>query len=496
MPLLNSAVAFLMNTTDGSKASLQTNYTKTTYLIQKDSAGVFKGWFMVLIADTAYVNGDFSKLNKNTYQQRDPAYSGRLMYFNINGKFAGGWRYQNGAITKTLTLTNAAASGGQQQINAARPKTTMSTGGCTVTPIVSVSWICAGNPTPTTASIRTNSVSCEPTYYVTGYILECSGGGGSSDGGAGGGGSNNTPGAGGNTSFPSPIEQGCKSVAPASVDGKQVNLQPPVPTTPDDPCLVKPPVPDPVAPKPPKIIMDSLLKNFPCAVRLILDKLAQNGVYGDLVKPFTTTGMPDLSWNNSQMPFNQINTSGGNPIYQLGETTVIGQSYNATINLNTSMLQNSSQLLIASVAIHETLHAVINYNLQMAGYNKADGNVTLNSWLFGIDSWYEIKGLPSNFSNHYLMMDYYFDQAVTALSQWGNNAHTTKEYQMTMLYGLNNPGENDSSTSAQFVAKTQRLKTEYNELLKKFSITEADLNVYWKSQLNSTTNKLPSSGCN
>ncbi|MES2064978.1 MAG: hypothetical protein V4456_23880, partial [Bacteroidota bacterium] len=290
------------------------------------------------------------------------------------------------------------------------------------------------------------------------------------------------------------IDQGCKSLAPASVDGKKVNLQPPVPTTPDDPCLVKPP--EPVVPKPPKVIVDSLKKNFPCAVKLILDKLAQNGVYGDFVKPFTTTGMPDLSWNNSQMPFNQINSPGGDPIYQLGETTAIGQSYNATINLNTSMLQNSSQLLIAAVAIHETLHAVINYNLQMAGYNKADGNVTLNSWLFGIDSWYEIKGLPSNFSNHYLMMDYYFDQAVTALSQWDNNAHTTKEYQMTMLYGLNNPGENDSSTSAQFVAKTQRLKTEYNELLKKFNITEADLKVYWKSQLNSTINKLPSSGCN
>ncbi|MES2060935.1 MAG: hypothetical protein V4456_03390 [Bacteroidota bacterium] len=240
MPLLNSAVAFLMNTTDGSKASLQTNYTKTTYLIQKDSAGVFKGWFMVLIADTAYVNGDFSKLNKNTYQQRDPAYSGRLMYFDINGKFAGGWRYQNGAITKTLTLTNATTTGGGPQINSEKPKA-VNTVGCITKTVTTVTWACVDtapvSPPKWNASVRTNA---ECVAYVTvKSVEECTYGGG-------GGGGNNIPGTGGNTNFPSPIEQGCKSLAPASVDGKQVNLQPPVPTTPDDPCLVKPPVPEPV----------------------------------------------------------------------------------------------------------------------------------------------------------------------------------------------------------------------------------------------------------
>jgi hypothetical protein len=244
MPLLNSSVAFLMNTTDGSKATQQNNYTKTTYLIQKDSVGVFKGWFMVLIADTTYINGDFSKLDKNTYQQRDPAYSGRLMYFNINGKFVGGWRYQNGVITKTLTLTSAATAGGGPQINSENPKGTMGVGSCTVTPVVTVSWICAGfDGTNHTASIRTNDVACEPSYSVTGYALECSGGG------SGGGGGSTNPGDGtggnnGNTNFPAPPKPPCLNVA--SVDGKQVNLQPPVPTNPvptnpDDPCAVKPP---------------------------------------------------------------------------------------------------------------------------------------------------------------------------------------------------------------------------------------------------------------
>ncbi|MES2061127.1 MAG: hypothetical protein V4456_04355 [Bacteroidota bacterium] len=193
---------------------------------------------MVLIADTAYVNGDFIKLNKNTYQQRDPANSGRLMYFDINGKFAGGWRYQNGAITQTLTLTNATTTGVGPHINSEKPKA-VNTVGCITKTVTTVTWACVDtgpvSPPKWNASVRTNA---ECVAYVTvKSVEECT---------YGGGGGNNTPGTGGNTGFPSPIEQGCKSLAPASVDGKQVNLQPPVPTTPDDPCLVKPPEPEPV----------------------------------------------------------------------------------------------------------------------------------------------------------------------------------------------------------------------------------------------------------
>ena len=136
------------------------------------------------------------------------------------------------------------------------------------------------------------------------------------------------------------------------------------------------------------INIDSLFKHFPCAVALIINNLGECGTYSELVQPFMSDGMgqPNLTWTNGPLTWNQTDPNGGIS-NSLGETSTIGNTYSATITLNTNMLQNSSKLLIASAAIHETLHAVINYKLKIAGYNVADGNVTLGSWLFGIDSW-------------------------------------------------------------------------------------------------------------
>lgn len=94
------------------------------------------------------------------------------------------------------------------------------------------------------------------------------------------------------------------------------------------------------------------------------------------------------------------------------------------------------------------------------------------------------------------MLDYYFDTAVSVLAKWDNNAHSTKEYQMTMLYGLNNPGEAEGTT-ASYMTKYLRLKDEYNSILTKYNITESQLGTYWKAQINTTnqSDKLPT-GCN
>lgn len=132
----------------------------------------------------------------------------------------------------------------------------------------------------------------------------------------------------------------------------------------------------------------------------------------------------------------------------------------------------------------------------MAGYDVKDGNASLASWMFGIDSWYTLTGLPTNFSNHYEMMDYYFDTAVSALADWDKNAHTIKEYRMIMLYGMDNPGDM-VGTGAYFQGKVMALNTEYHNLLTKYNISASDLDTYWKSQLKAPiSNRLPTSGCN
>ncbi|MDB5008301.1 MAG: hypothetical protein JWP45_2694 [Mucilaginibacter sp.] len=152
------------------------------------------------------------------------------------------------------------------------------------------------------------------------------------------------------------------------------------------------------------------------------------------------------------------------------------------------MLQNSSQLLIAA-AIHETLHAYINYNIVTSvggfptSYNP-DGN-----WFYSLDTWALINGLPSNYKDHYQMLSDYFDKAVTALASWDNNAHSTKEYQEAMLYGLDN-GTDGTPTQQSL------LQTEFNKILTKDTITTTGLDIFNKTNLNSVSNKLPTSGCN
>jgi hypothetical protein len=85
LPLYNSKVAFVPFNTDSSRINLANNYARTSYIISKDSLNNKRAWFMVLIADTAYINGNFAKLNLNTYKSRDKDFSGRLLYFTPDG---------------------------------------------------------------------------------------------------------------------------------------------------------------------------------------------------------------------------------------------------------------------------------------------------------------------------------------------------------------------------------------------------------------------------
>lgn len=87
------------------------------------------------------------------------------------------------------------------------------------------------------------------------------------------------------------------------------------------------------------------------------------------------------------------------------------------------------------------------------------------------------------------MLDDYFDKATAILAQFDNNAHTTKDYRMAMLFGLDNATDGNASQKAT-------LQTEFNSLLTKYNITSTDLNNFNSNNLNSTTNKLPTSGCN
>jgi len=428
---IDSSQQVIVSATQGQgNQSNAHSLSRSSFLILKQ-AGVYSAFIMTIIADPDYINNDYSKLANNTYQKHDRYFSGILLYTTPSGKLLKGWQYKNGKIAHSLTIGSAPTSGVVIQ----------NLGG----------------------GLKTNALVCTTwylDYYLDGeLVLTQSLGTSCVDNGLPDEeGFEQDNGDGGSNPFPSP-------------GGGSVNAYTPL-----------------------QIREDSLKKHFPCASKLIIDSLMKMPGYANLITGFNTPLKPDLSYRDSLMDWNKAGPN-STFIYQYGLTTrdTSRSPKSSIIFLNTSMLQNSSQFLIASVVIHETLHAIINYNIVEAFNNIFDGQ---ESWMDGINSWYLLKGLPNNFTDHYTMMDYYFSQATALLAQWDNNQHTSKEYAMAMLTGLDNPGTNNGN-NPNYALQVQMLQTEYNSLKSQYSITDADLNTFKTSNNNSApAAKLPNTGCN
>ncbi len=233
---------------------------------------------------------------------------------------------------------------------------------------------------------------------------------------------------------------------------------------------------------------DTLLANFPCAVRQILEGLEGVRNFSEMLEPFTTNARPNITYTDKNLPWN-LN---GNGQTMLGNTSVDqsgGLGLSSIVTLNDNMLQNSSKLMIAAAFIHETLHASINYNVELNNYNNVSNMHWNSSWVYSLDFFYDQNGLPPNFRDHSEMITTYFNQAVQTLQLFDNYQHTLKEYEMAMLFGL------DTSDSNATSDEKNRLNQEYLTLQVSFGISPGDLNTFWSNELNSTQNKLPNSGC-
>ncbi|MCJ8210039.1 hypothetical protein MUY27_09990 [Mucilaginibacter sp. RS28] len=251
------------------------------------------------------------------------------------------------------------------------------------------------------------------------------------------------------------------------------------------------PVPTPITVE---VITTPLRTNYPCADALILQNLMQQQDYVSLITQFQTSQRPSLTWQNGTLPWNQYDSQTGKYTYQEGATGEDPQSGMGTsmiITLNTSLLDNSSQLFIASTMIHESLHAYLRYNINLAYYNANNGYNNYPDWFSALDAFYTIKGLPSNYADHYEMLTDYFNKAVGILSSWDQNRHTQKEYVMTMLYGL------DTIDSSGVSADMKAIITQvFNDMKINNGITDSELNKFWRDNLNAkNSDRLPKSGC-
>jgi len=74
----------------------------------------------------------------------------------------------------------------------------------------------------------------------------------------------------------------------------------------------------------------------------------------------------------------------------------------------------SSQLLIAAIVIHETLHAYINYNIAIAQHNYNNSS----NWMMDLNNFYLMCNLPPNYSNHTMILEDYFEKSIAVLQAW------------------------------------------------------------------------------
>ncbi|WP_311951875.1 hypothetical protein [Mucilaginibacter terrae] len=69
--------------------------SKTIFVLLKNAGG-YRAFIMTLIADADYLKGDYTKLQNNHYNKRDPKFSGVLVYYTPEGKYSNNWTYKDG----------------------------------------------------------------------------------------------------------------------------------------------------------------------------------------------------------------------------------------------------------------------------------------------------------------------------------------------------------------------------------------------------------------
>ncbi|PWK80370.1 hypothetical protein LX99_00836 [Mucilaginibacter oryzae] len=77
-------------------------YSRSYYLLMTDGKKR-EAYILTIIADSAYINNDLSKLDHNTYRKHDPDFSGTILYFTPRGSYLGGYGYRNGQLMASGT---------------------------------------------------------------------------------------------------------------------------------------------------------------------------------------------------------------------------------------------------------------------------------------------------------------------------------------------------------------------------------------------------------
>lgn len=259
-----------------------------------------------------------------------------------------------------------------------------------------------------------------------------------------------------------------------------------------------------------EIKTDSLALTNPCMVKLILNKLLQNGTYSKMLQPFQsiilpngvrlqTSGLPNLSFAASS----QVYGAGGN--YMLGHTGPMFSGVSSKIHFNSSAISNASQLFLQLAAIHEVAHAYSRYYIKAGAYGYPVDTTRYSTWAMNIANFElaskGINGGYANFIDHSLFLENYVDNFVKILKDMNGTAYTDKQYQMAAIYGLDNPGDEPSGPHIVngvnlYTLNKSILAKSFNNLVTKFGITAAEKNSFYADNLvNVPANKKLPTNC-
>jgi len=104
------------------KVLYKQQYSRSSFLLLNDGKN-YKAYVMTIIADSAYINNDLSKLSLTTYRKRDPDFSGVVVYFTPTGKFVSSYGYKNGTLIPGPSANTASTGQNTNSINTSHLKT-------------------------------------------------------------------------------------------------------------------------------------------------------------------------------------------------------------------------------------------------------------------------------------------------------------------------------------------------------------------------------------
>ena len=101
-PVSSKTVSTALRNFSSGNIVYKKEYSRSSFVLLNNGQN-FKAYIMVTVADSAYLKGDMTKLERNTYQKREADFSGAVFYLTPKGSFVNGWFYKNGCIVNGIS---------------------------------------------------------------------------------------------------------------------------------------------------------------------------------------------------------------------------------------------------------------------------------------------------------------------------------------------------------------------------------------------------------